>query len=200
MTEYWKDVTTPQFDGETFKDVPGYEGLYQCSSLGRVKSLERKIILYNGSLHPYRERFLKQGKKKDGYLIVVLYKDGITKCFPVHHLVMLTFVSPRPEGMDIDHKNTIRVDNRLSNLHYCTRKENMNNCITKQKISEMMRRIRKRNARKIKQFNLDGTLVKCWDSPIEIERELKISRSNILICCKGLKGYRTAGGFKWSYA
>lgn len=194
MKEYWKDITTPQFDGEIFKDIPGYEGLYQCSSLGRVKSLERKIIYPNGSLQPYRERFLKQAQQKLGYLIVVLYKDGIVKTIFVHYLVMLTFVSPRPEGMEIDHKNTIRVDNRLSNLHYCTRKENMNNCITKQKHREAMRRI----ARKIKQFNLDGTLVKCWDSAIGIERELKIKHSNILNCCKGQRN--SAGGFKWSYA
>lgn len=118
---------------EIWRDVVGYEGLYQVSSMGRVKSLE--CWLYNG--HRYflkREKILKPAEdlrhKARGYLRVSLFKDGKKKRFFVHRLVASAFI-PNPENKpEVDHVNTIKTDNRLENLRWATSKENMNNPLT----------------------------------------------------------------------
>lgn len=112
---------------ELWKDIPGYEGRYQVSNLGRVKSLPRVALWHHrsGTVFPRRVagRILKPGRMPCGHLSVVLGhgKPGS----PVHHLVMLAFVGPRPAGMDICHNNGDPADNRLENLRYDTRRENL---------------------------------------------------------------------------
>jgi len=101
---------------EIWKDVPGYEGLYQVSNLGRVKSLKFG-----------KERILKPGWNNSGYLFVVLCINGKNKISSVHRLVMLSFV--RESGLHVNHKNGIKTDNRLKNLEYCTQFENMRHAI-----------------------------------------------------------------------
>lgn len=106
---------------EVWKDIEGYEGLYQVSNMGNVKS-----VGYG------KERVLKFGKNNDGYLRVVLYKEGKGKTHKVHRLVAQAFI-PNPENKEqIDHLNTIRTDNRVENLRWVTPKENNNNPLTKE--------------------------------------------------------------------
>lgn len=114
---------------EIWKDIPGYEGEYQASNLGRIKSLKRQVQSMNWSTHePFLrsvpERILKPGRFcKAGHVSVVLRKG--TQGIPVHQLVMRTFVGAPPIGMEILHKNGDPTDNRLENLHYGTRTENI---------------------------------------------------------------------------
>ena len=113
---------------EEWRPIKGYEGLYEVSNLGRVKSLN-----YN---HTKKEGMLKLFKDKDGYLIVNLSKDKITCRFKVHRLVGETFI-PNPENKPcIDHINTIKNDNRVENLRWATYEENRNNELTKKHINE----------------------------------------------------------------
>ena len=100
---------------EIWKDAPGYEGRYQVSNLGKVKSLN-----YNRTC---KEVILKAGKDGRGYLRVVLRKDGNSITNTIHRLVMLAFVGE--SGLDVNHINGIKTDNRLENLEYCTRSENI---------------------------------------------------------------------------
>ena len=102
---------------EIWKPVIGYEGLYEVSNLGRVKSLN---YLKTG-----KEKILKE-RLHLGYNRVVLYKNGVGKNYGVHRLVWSAFNGPIPKGLVINHLNEIKNDNRLCNLEICTSKENTN--------------------------------------------------------------------------
>ena len=114
---------------EIWKDIPGYEGKYQASSLGRIKSMNRKVR----GVNPYTgvefmrsvpERILKPGMYcKTGHVSVVL--SGHSNGKPVHQLVALAFYGPCPTGYEVLHKNGNPRDNSVSNLHYGTRTENI---------------------------------------------------------------------------
>lgn len=109
---------------EIWKDIVDYEGLYQVSNLGRVKSLER----INGRGIIVKERILKHGNDGKGYLMVGINKNGIQKTRKIHQLVAESFLNHKPCGKTIvvNHKNFIRSDNRLENLEIVTMRENGN--------------------------------------------------------------------------
>lgn len=112
---------------ETFKDIPNYEGFYQVSNLGNVKSLERRCKVNNNALRLVNERILcNKLSKKDGYHRVCLLKNGNEKTFLVHQLVAMAFLNHIPNGYEkiINHKNFIRNDNRVENLEIVTSREN----------------------------------------------------------------------------
>lgn len=174
---------------EEWKPIKGYEGLYEISNLGRVKSLGRKIKRYNG--HNYSEityppKILKNRIFQKGYYQVILCKDNVEKSFMVHRLVAETFI-PNPENKpEVNHKWEIKIDNRASELEWSTHKEN---CEHRSNI------LKKGCIKKVKQYDLDGNFIKEWNSIMEIKRELGINNSNIGECCKGRR--KTAGGYVW---
>ena len=103
-------------DGEQWRDIVGYEGSYQISSLGRVKSLERTILAKNGQRQHIRSRILKPvSRSYNGYPTVAL-NDGKTRLRYIHDLMLTAFVGARPDGMECRHLNDIPTDNRLENL------------------------------------------------------------------------------------
>ena len=117
---------------EVWKPIKDYEGLYEISNLGRVKSLNYK--------RTGKEKILKNTVCNDGYLKVGLTKNGKDKVFRIHRLVAEAFI-PNPENKPyVDHINTIREDNRVENLRWATAKENNNNSLTKKKMSENHRK------------------------------------------------------------
>lgn len=106
---------------EIWRDIKGYKGCYQVSSLGRVRSLRRKR-LSNGYL---RERILKFGIAVNGYFYVILCKDRIIKPFSVHRLVAQAFI-PNPDNKpEVNHKSGVKTDNEVNSLEWCTHKENI---------------------------------------------------------------------------
>lgn len=117
---------------EIWKDISGYEGLYQVSNLGRVKRLAG--ISIKGK--DIKERILTVSNHK-GYLMITLYKDKKQKTYRIHRLVAEAFI-PNPDNKpEVDHINTIRDDNRVENLRWVTKSENMSNPITKERSSEV---------------------------------------------------------------
>jgi hypothetical protein len=114
---------------EIWKDIPGYEGRYQASSFGRIKSLKRQVrganpYTRNTFLRTLPERILRPGRYcKAGHVSVVLGRG--TTGIPVHQLIMVTFVGESPKGMEVLHNNGDPTDNRLENLRYDTRTENI---------------------------------------------------------------------------
>jgi hypothetical protein len=112
---------------EEFRDVLGYEGLYQVSNLGNVKSLARMAKHYKGGEKIIYEKILKKRIGKDRYFHVGLYKDGISKTKKVHKLVAIAFLDHKPCGMNkvVDHINDNSFDNRLENLQLITNRENV---------------------------------------------------------------------------
>lgn len=110
---------------EEWKPIKGYEGLYEISSCGRVKSLKCG-----------REKILKPQDNGNGYLQVVLCKDGKCKKYSIHRLVALHFVDGYFEGAEVDHLDTNSLNNVWTNLKWVTRVENANNPLTKEHISK----------------------------------------------------------------
>lgn len=111
---------------EIWKPVPGYEGFYEVSSLGRIRGVDRVIMRKNGKKYTVKGAILSPSKtRRDGYLEISLRREGNQKTHKIHRLVMLTFVGEPPEGKyEVDHKDGDPENNRLSNLEYVSKKEN----------------------------------------------------------------------------
>ena len=123
-------------ENEIWKPIKDYEGLYEVSSIGRVRSLGREIIDSKGRKQCFKERILKLQYDRCGYLYVSLRNRDNRKKFKVHRLVAEAFI-PNPKNKPcVDHINTIRDDNRVENLRWVTVKENSNNELTRNNISE----------------------------------------------------------------
>lgn len=109
---------------EIWKNIESFEGIYQVSNYGRIKSLERKIKDSNKT-QTIKERILKPFSNGRGYLVVHLRKNNKRYVRYVHKLVVESFIG-KQENMDVNHKDFNRKNNYLYNLEYCTRKENIN--------------------------------------------------------------------------
>ena len=114
---------------EIWKDIRGYEGLYQVSNLGRVKSLDRIVIYSNGNKAKHKGKILKAKIRDDGYYQVRLSKNDKQKNFMVHILVAKAFVKGYFDGAVVDHIIPLKDGgtNEAINLRWCTQKENCNN-------------------------------------------------------------------------
>lgn len=109
---------------EYWKNIVGYENLYQVSNYGSVKSLEKKWFKSNKTLHIQKEKIIKPRKTKDGYLIVNLCKNKKQKTFSIHRIVCIHFLFNLNNKEHVNHKNGIKHDNNVKNLEWCTMDEN----------------------------------------------------------------------------
>lgn len=175
---------------ENWRDVPGYEGLYQVSDKGNVKACE-KVDRRGGHR---KEKLLKPYKHNKGYLGLNLRKSGQIIKHYVHRLVWETFNGSIPEGMQVNHINEDKTDNRLENLNLMTPKENINwgTGILRRKQTKTNRK-----GKVVLQKDLNGDVLHIWPSTNEIERVLKYSHSFISAVCRGV--YRTGYGYMWEY-
>lgn len=176
---------------EVWKDVVGYEGIYQVSSLGMVKSLSREVRNgYNYSrVYKLEETILKNTFRGD-YKIAILSKDGVKKSISIHRLVALTFI-PNPNNLpQVNHKDEDKTNNRVDNLEWCTRKYNIN-------YGTSITRRSNNRYKPIYKCDLHGNVIKRYDSSTHAKLD-GYCNSNIIKCCKGkLLTYR---GYKWRYA
>ena len=126
----YRNLSLENMENEIWKDIEGYEGLYQISNMGRVKSLN-----YKG--HKGKVRILKQSFDKYGYLNVGLTdSEGKMKTIKVHRIVAQAFIENIGDKPCVDHISTVKTDNRVENLSFVTHKENNNNELTKKHLSE----------------------------------------------------------------
>lgn len=173
MEEIWKDIYF--IENGTVLD---YRGLYQVSNLGRVKSLN-----YN---HTGQERILKARFQSKGYKVVNLYKNRKTKRFLVHRLVAQAFL-PNPENKEcVDHINTIKTDNNVKNLRWCSYKENINNPLT----------LEKRN-RAVVGINIKNPTITIEYASMGQAQKDGFDDGHICSCCKGER--KTHKGYFWCY-
>lgn len=176
---------------ENWKDIKGYEGIYQVSDKGRIKSLN-----WNKT---GKKKLLKiHVSKKHGYSEVHLSKEGKDEVPRVHRLVAQAFI-PNPDNLpQVNHKDEDKTNNNVDNLEWCTAKYNTNYGTGKQRRAEKRKNSDKRR-KPIAQFTFDlpCELVKVWPSLREIERQLGFAHANIVKCCKGK--CEQAYGYQWAY-
>jgi hypothetical protein len=166
---------------EIWKDIKGYEGLYQVSNLGRIKSNTR---------YGTKGGVLKLRLDKDGYFQTALYKNNKVKYYRTHRLVAEAFI-PNPNNYPIiNHKDENRSNNLTNNLEWCTYKYNSNYGNVNVKIANS-------KYKPVYQYSLDDRFIHYYSSLKEMEKITGFGYSNISSCCNGrlFKSH----GYKWSY-
>jgi len=168
---------------EVWKDIPDYEGLYQISDLGRVKSLKRNIIL-------------KPFFTANGYYQVTLFKNGKNHSKQIHRLVGENFIKKAGNKNEINHIDGNKQNNCITNLEWCTSSYNKTEAY---RLGLMKRRFGKENpnSKVVYQYDLNGNFIKKWDCAMDIQRELGIPSPRICSCCLGIS--KTAYKYKWKY-
>lgn len=176
---------------EIWKDIEGFEGYYQVSNIGRVRSLDR-VIERKGKPARLKGKILSQ-VVNCGYLYVGFRKNGDGKYYhhAVHRLVGKAFVSGYKEGYDINHKDNVRSNNNAENLEWCTRSYNI------QYMRDYFPRIDTQK-REVIQMDLDGNEIAKYEKMNDAAKATGINVGNIGNVCQGRS--KTAGGYRWRYA
>ena len=138
---------------EQWKDVVGYEGVYQISSYGRIKSVARKVGCKNGSFRWLPEKIITPLFAKGGYLNIVGSRKQVRSTLIIHQLVAEHFIGPRPQGCVIDHIDRNRTNNQVDNLRYVTPSENQrnrkDNKLTAQKVEQILKELKELSQSKV---------------------------------------------------
>jgi len=191
---------------ENWKPVKGYEGLYEVSNLGRVRSFDKYVLCIRNGVEMnvlHRGKILKPVKRQHGYLGVMLYGKGGHatrgfKTFSVHRLVAEAFI-PNPNGLpEVNHIDEDKTNNKAENLQWVTRVENVNYGTSRLRIAQ--KATNGKMSTPIQQFTKDGELVKTYPSLAEVERQTGYAKANICRCAQGSKQYSHAYGYVWRYA
>lgn len=178
---------------EEWRDVVGYEGLYQVSNLGRIKSLERRVPRSNGKTMLVRERICKVSINRK-YIYVTLSKYGKQPNMKVHRLVAEAFI-PNPGNLpQINHKDENPANNQVLNLEYCTSGYNRSYGTINKRIKDTWR---KKHGVKIIRMNLDGSFSKEYKCTKDVQDD-GFDRRAVYRCCK--RTNRTHRNYRWSFA
>lgn len=163
---------------ENWKAIVGYEGLYEVSDQGRVKSL--------GNNKSRKEKILKPQKYSCGYFLVKLCKEGVVKQCLIHRLVAEAFI-PNPNNLDtVNHKDEVKTNNVVSNLEWMSSADNV-------AYSQPQRAVRR-----VQMLDKQtGELLATFPSLAEARRVTGIDQGNISKCCNGT--LKVVGGYVWKY-
>jgi hypothetical protein len=177
---------------EIWKDIEGYEGMYQVSNMGRVRSLDR--VKPNSGGQIAKGHILPHSDNRHGYRFVSLWKFNKGRRFYVHRLVASAFI-PNPNNFPIiNHKDEDKSNNRHDNLEWCTQKYNINYGNHMKRLKESY--IANGNNRPIDVYDMKGTFLKTFDCSNEVCKELGVQRRGLYLACQGVtksyKGYRFA--------
>lgn len=167
-------------------DFLGYPN-YTITDDGRVFSLN-----YGGS---GEKKELKPGLCH-GYYIIVLYRNGESKTYPIHRLVALAFISNPDNLPAVNHKDEVKTNNMVGNLEWCSIKYNINYGTRNERCSEKQLN-RKDLSKPVKQFKKDGVFIKEYPSMKEAERQTGFDQRGISQCCNGRR--KQAYGYIWKY-
>lgn len=174
---------------EIWKDVVGYEGLYQVSNLGNIRNQKGNI--------------LKAQKRKHGYLCVWLYgrersAKRAGKQFSIHRIVAEAFVQ-NPNGCaEVNHIDECKQNNRADNLEWCTHQENSTHGTRPNRIGEKHRNNPNKKRRPIAQYTKSGELVRIYPSITSL-RQTKFNAGNAYKCATGDKSYSHSQGYIWRF-
>ena len=187
---------------EVWKPIPGYEGYYEVSNLGSIRSVSHVVSgPVNGGLRTYstKSSILKQHVSKVGYIMVSLSKNSKVKHFNLHRLIAKAFI-PNPDNLPcVNHKDEDKTNNNVENLEWCSHKYNANWGTNPKRVSVRQNKTPSRH-RKVSQYTMDGKFIKTFYAASHAARELGVDSSWIIACCRGTKGAKSAGGFIFKYA
>lgn len=199
-------------ENEIWKPVVGFEGLYEVSSYGRVRTVLHYTKRGNSDHALVKERILKFFLSRKGYYCIKLRKDGAAIHKKVHRLVAEAFL-PNPENKtQIDHIDTNKLNNAVSNLRWATPSENKNNALTRALHSQIQSQEvviekcmsgraangAKTRRRPVRQYDNVGNFIAEYPSMVNAQTATGIKTNFISSACSGK--IRMAGGFKWEYA
>jgi len=176
---------------EVWKDVVGYEGLYEVSNSGKVR------MLRNGNSHYMAEKRCQKNNK--GYLTTMLSnKDRSRKRWLVHRLVAIAFL-PNPNNYPyINHKDENKENNSVDNLEWCDNRYNVLYSLERHERATPNTRNGKRKHMRVIQCTMDGEVIREWENAREVFRETGMSDCSVTSCCLGKRNM--AYGYKWRYA
>lgn len=168
---------------EYWKPIFNYEGLYEVSNLGRVRSLNYS--------HTGKPQVLKTGYcgRNRAYKSVILYKEGKRETKTIHRLVAQAFIPNSLNLPEVNHKDENTLNNCAENLEWCDKPYNMNYGTRNKRVAQMF-------SRQVYQYTLENVLVKIWESTNECGRN-GYKQSAVSNCCSGKR--KTHKGYKWSY-
>lgn len=173
------------FMQEIWKDVCNYEGYYQISNKGRIKSLDR-YVERNGKLVKVKGKILNLNKNNAGYYYLNLCTNNSRKKFLIHRLVAIAFIPNQNKLKCINHKDENKSNNSVENLEWCNHKYNSNYGNIRSKLSD----------KKCKSV-ICLELNKKFKSQTEAANYFNIKQSAISFCCNNSN--RTAGGYHWQF-
>jgi hypothetical protein len=159
---------------ETFVEIEGFEK-YEVSNLGRVRNIKSGRIL-----KPYLNH--------NGYLMHCLYGYDKRKCLLLHRIIAIAFIDNHEEKPCVNHIDENKLNNDLSNLEWCTERENVIHGTRTKRAAEKL-------SKKVIQLDLNDNVLNEFESMRQAERETGVSVGNISSCCNGKT--KSAGGYKW---
>lgn len=188
-------LSLERFEGEVWKDINGYEGLYQVSNFGRVKSLDRVVhCSKNKKCKPYnvsvKEKIMRCCFDNDGYIHTTLSNSGIHNRVLIHRLVALSFLENPNEYPVVNHKDENPSNNHVDNLEWCTYTYN-------NQYSNIYEKAYRVTRKPVYQFSLDGKFIREFASTKEASRAIGGSAADISSCCHGRTN--SMYGYYWRF-
>ena len=198
--EIYDNLSVESLPNEEWRDVFGWEGLYQVSHLGRVKSLSRSIVYKDGRECTYPSKIIKNQKVSTGYRSVMFYGVNGKKQYYVHRLVAETFI-PNPKNLgDVNHKDCCKTNNILINLEWCSRSDNIKHAYKNGLICAHMDEAIKKRSRPVIQYAPSGEIVAEYDSASKAAKASGYNQGQISKYCRGEnKKHSTYNGYIWKY-
>ncbi len=181
---------------EIWKDIKGYEGLYQVSTLGRVRSFDRYVKNRMSNKNIKRGKVLTPCTNRNGYKQLNLIINTKKKPKTIHRLVAETFISNPENKPCVNHIDGNKKNNNVKNLEWVTYSENTIHALKKG--LKIPLKGMNHYKRPINQFTLDGKFVKRWESIKQVQEEWHLKSTSISACCRGK--IKTSLGYKWEYA
>ncbi len=190
-------ITIETLKEEVWKDIEGYEGMYQISSLGRVRSVRRSRTGPTGGV--IKERVLKRCYNDAGYPHVTLSRDNIRKTKLVHRLVANHFITTKHKGLLIHHKDGDKTNNNITNLEFVTPKQHYDREPKMRAGLWIGAKYGRKYSKPIVQYTLEGERVAEYSGAYNAMKATGICSSCIGKVANNKKGFKTAGGFIWKY-